>query len=70
MAYKPYGELTPEQKQQFPDEAMYKQFMDATQTSTEQTLTDPSDFVQAQVGSQLLQPQLAAGTAVTPNLAL
>ena len=70
MAYKPYGELTPEQKQQFPDEAAYKQFMDATQTSTEQTLTDPSDFVQAQVGSQLVQPQLAPGTAVTPNLAL
>ena len=70
MAYKPYAELTPEQKQQFPDEAAYKQFMDATQTSTEQTLTDPSDFVQAQVGSQLMQPQLAPGTAVTPNLAL
>jgi len=70
MAYKPYGELTPEQKQQFPDEAMYKQFMDATQTSTEQTLTDPSDFVQAQVGSQILQPQLSPGTAVTPGLAL
>ena len=70
MAYKPYAELTPEQKQQFPDEAAYKQFMDATQTSTEQTLTDPSDFVQAQVGSQILQPQLAQGTAVTPGLAL
>jgi len=70
MAYKPYGELTPEQKQQFPDEAAYKQFMNATQTSTEQTLTDPSDFVQAQVGSQISQPQLAQGTAVTPGLAL
>ena len=33
-------------------------------------LQDPSDFVQAQVGSQLMQPQLAPGTAVTPNLAL
>jgi len=70
MAYKPYAELTPDQKQQFPDEANYKQFMDATQTSAEQTLTDPSDFVQAQVGSQMLQPQLAQGTAVTPGLAL
>ena len=35
-----------------------------------QRLTDPSDFVQAQVGSQILQPQLAQGTAVTPGLAL
>jgi len=35
-----------------------------------QTLTDPSDFVQAQVGSQLLQPQLPQGTSVTPGLAL
>ena len=42
MAYKPYSELTPEQKQQFPDEAAYKTFMDATQQSTEQVLTDPS----------------------------
>ena len=56
MAYKPYTELTPEQKQQFPDEAAYKQFMDATQTSTEQTLTDPSDFVQVLVLCRVYMP--------------
>ena len=70
MAYKPYSELTPEQQQQFPDEATYKTFMDATSTSDEQTLTDPSDFVQAQTGAALRQPTLPTGTAVTPGLAL
>jgi len=70
MAYKPYAELTPEQKQQFPDEAAYKQFMDATQQSTERTLTDPSQRVQAEVGAAMRQPTLPRGTAVTPGLAL
>lgn len=70
MAYKPYSELTPEQKQQFPDEAAYKTFMDATEQSTEQVLTDPSQVVQAQVGAAMRQPTLPQGTAVTPGLAL
>ena len=70
MAYKPYSELTPEQKQQFPDEAAYKTFMDATQQSTEQVLTDPSQRVQAEVGAAMRQPTLPRGTAVTPGLAL
>ncbi len=70
MAYKPYSELTPEQKQQFPDEAAYKTFMDATQQSTEQVLTDPSQRVQAEVGAAMRQPTLPRGTSVTPGLAL
>ena len=70
MAYKPYSELTPEQKQQFPDEAAYKTFMDATEQSTEQVLTDPSQVVQAEVGAAMRQPTLPQGTAVTPGLAL
>ena len=57
MAYKAYNDLTEQQKQQFGDEASYKSFMDAnittpattTNTQTTQTLTDPSDFAQAQV---------------------
>ena len=35
-----------------------------------QTLTDPSQYVQAQVGAAVTQPTLPTGTAVTPGLAL
>ena len=35
-----------------------------------QTLTDPSEFIQAQVGARVNQPFLPQGTAVTPGLAL
>ena len=34
------------------------------------TLTDPSEFIQAQVGARVNQPFLPQGTAVTPGLAL
>tara|TARA_R100000900_G_scaffold17447_1_gene14885 strand:- start:692 stop:2356 length:1665 start_codon:yes stop_codon:yes gene_type:complete len=34
------------------------------------TLTDPSNFAQAQVGASVRQPSLPTGTAVTPGLAL
>ena len=69
--YKSYTDLTEQQKQQFGDEQAYKTFMDAnvttpattTNTQTTQavqpTLTDPSDFAQAQVG--------AAVTTTTPS---
>ena len=36
----------------------------------ERTLTDPSEFIQAQVGARVNQPFLPQGTAVTPGLAL
>jgi len=34
------------------------------------SLTDPSQFIQAQVGSTIRQPSLPGGTATLPNLAL
>ena len=80
--YKSYADLTEQQKQQFGDEQNYKTFMDAnvttpattTNTQTTQavqpTLTDPSDFAQAQVGAAVQQPTLPQGGAVLPNLAL
>ena len=73
MAYKSYADLTDVQKQQFGDEASYKTFMDAnvtTPTTTTNTLTDPSEFAQAQVGAAIRQPTLPQGAAVAPNLAL
>jgi len=39
-------------------------------TTTQTTLTDPSQYVQAQVGAAMRQPTLPTGTAVTPGLAL
>ena len=39
------------------------------QPSTENTLTDPSQFAQAQVGAAVRQPTLPQGGAVLPNLA-
>ena len=80
--YKSYTDLTEQQKQQFGDEQAYKTFMDAnvttpittTNTQTTQavqpTLTDPSQFAQAQVGAAVRQPTLPEGGAVLPNLAL
>jgi len=84
--YKSYTDLTEQQKQQFGDEQAYKTFMDAnvtapittTNTQTTQavqptpqpTLTDPSQFAQAQVGSAIRQPTLPQGGQVLPNLAL
>ena len=75
--YKSYGDLTEQQKQQFGDEQAYKTFMDAnittpttTNTQTTQTLTDPSQFAQAQVGAAVRQPTLPQGGQVLPNLAL
>ena len=79
--YKSFADLTEQQKQQFGDEDSYKQFMDTNvleqnpiqqqqQPSTENTLTDPSDFAQAQVGAAVRQPTLPQGGAVLPNLAL
>ena len=72
MAYKPYSELTPEQQQVFGTEEQYKTMMDATQVApaTTNTLTDPSQYVQAQVGAAVTQPTLPQGTAVLPNIAL
>ena len=78
MAYKSYADLTDVQKQQFGDEASYKTFMDAnitpptttTNTQTSNTLTDPTQFAQAQVGAAVQQPTLPQGGAVLPNLAL
>jgi hypothetical protein len=80
--YKSYTDLTEQQKQQFGDEQAYKTFMDAnvttpittTNTQTTQavqpTLTDPSQFAQAQVGAAVRQPTLPEGGQVLPNLAL
>ena len=79
--YKSFADLTEQQKQQFGDEDSYKQFMDTNvleqnpiqqqqQPSTENTLTDPSQFAQAQVGAAVRQPTLPQGGAVLPNLAL
>jgi len=73
MAYKSYADLTDVQKQQFGDETSYKTFMDANitpSTTTTNTLTDPSQFAQAQVGAAVQQPTLPQGGAVLPNLAL
>ena len=47
--------------------------MDANNGLTPQpqtTLTDPSQYVQAQVGAAVTQPTLPQGTSVLPNLAL
>jgi len=71
MAYKPYADLTSEQQQIFGSEEQYKTTMEATQVAeTPQTLTDPSQYVQAQVGAAVTQPTLPQGTSVLPNLAL
>ena len=73
MAYKSYADLTDVQKQQFGDETSYKTFMDANitpSTTTTNTLTDPSQYAQAQVGAAVQQPTLPQGGAVLPNLAL
>ena len=40
------------------------------QIAPQPTLTDPSQFAQAQVGAAVRQPSLPAGTAVMPGLAL
>jgi len=53
--------------------ARFKEYLNTTgQTNqqTTQTLTDPSQYVQAQVGAAVTQPTLPTGTAVTPGLAL
>ena len=78
--YKSFADLTDQQKQQFGDEDSYKKFMDdnitETQPVTQQpstpqpTLTDPSQFAQAQVGAAVRQPTLPEGGRVLPNLAL
>ena len=39
-------------------------------TPNTQTLTDPSQYVQAQVGAAVTQPTLPAGTAIAPQIAL
>jgi hypothetical protein len=72
MAYKPYADLTPEQQQIFGSEEQYKTTMEATQVANtpQTTLTDPSQYVQAQVGAAVTQPTLPQGTSVLPNLAL
>ena len=65
--YKSFADLTEQQKQQFGDEASYKKFMDTNvmetnpvqqeqQPSTQNTLTDPTEFAQAQVGAAVRQP--------------
>ena len=79
--YKSFADLTEQQKQQFGDEDSYKKFMDANvmetnpvqqeqQPSTQNTLTDPTEFAQAQVGAAVRQPSLPAGGSVMPGLAL
>ena len=79
--YKSFADLTEQQRQQFGDEDSYKKFMDTNvmetnpiqqeqQPSTQNTLTDPSDFAQAQVGAALRQPTLPTGASVMPGLAL
>jgi hypothetical protein len=72
MAYKPYADLTPEQQQIFGSEEQYKTTMEATQVANtpQTTLTDPSQYVQAQVGAAVTQPTLPQGTSILPNLAL
>ena len=42
----------------------------AIQAGRQPTLTDPSQFAQAQVGAAVRQPTLPEGGAVLPNLAL
>ena len=79
--YKSFADLTEQQRQQFGDEDSYKKFMDSNvmegnpiqqeqQPTTQNTLTDPSQFAQAQVGAAVRQPTLPTGAAVTPGLAL
>ena len=79
--YKSFADLTEQQKQQFGDEDSYKKFMDANvmetnpvqqeqQPSTQNTLTDPTEFAQAQVGAAVRQPSLPTGGSVMPGLAL
>ena len=79
--YKSFADLTEQQRQQFGDEDSYKKFMDSNvmeanpiqqeqQPSTQNTLTDPTDFAQAQVGAAVRQPSLPAGGSVMPGLAL
>ena len=80
MAYTPYSQLSEEEKSRFKfdDEASYNTFMEnrsnikqlTTNTQTSNTLTDPSEFIQAQVGSTVRQPTLPQGTSTLPNLAL
>jgi len=78
--YKSFADLTEQQRQQFGDEDSYKKFMDSNvmetnpiqqeqQPSTQNTLTDPSEVVQAQVGAAMRQPSLPTGTSVMPGLA-
>ena len=61
--YKSFADLTEQQRQQFGDDS-YKKFMDSNvmeanpiqqeqQPSTQNTLTDPSEVVQAQVGAAM-----------------
>ena len=79
--YKSFADLTEQQKQQFGDEDSYKKFMDTNvmetnpvqqeqQPSTQNTLTDPTEFAQAQVGAAVRQPSLPTGGSVMPGLAL
>ena len=47
MAYKPYADLTAQQKQLFTDEAAYKSFMEATQPPAPTTPTTRQEQVSA-----------------------
>jgi hypothetical protein len=52
--------------------ARFREYLKTTGQTNQstQTLTDPSQVVQAQVGAAMRQPTLPTGTAVTPGLAL
>ena len=68
--YKAFADLTAEQQKVFGTEADYKKLMDAIQPASTNTLTDPSQYVQAQVGAAVTQPTLPKGTDVSSQLAL
>jgi hypothetical protein len=85
MALKEFMELPNDLKQKFGSAEEYTKAMeqinpvpmpssdqmDANNGLTPQTtLTDPSQYVQAQVGAAVTQPTLPQGTSILPNLAL
>jgi len=85
MALKEFTELPNDLQQKFGSAEEYRKAMeqinpvpmpssdqmDANNGLTPQTtLTDPSQYVQAQVGAAVTQPTLPQGTSVLPNLAL